>query len=153
MKIKKELSLFKEKKSLIIVTGKQSAKIYLAENKQINLLEEIEIPTLSSQYSDREGHFKRSGRQKYYIASGSVYEAKKQHLFKKFSNQLSKKVSSLNNKEKPQELYLFTPDYMKNEIKKNFNKLLKEKIVMEFEGNYLDDHVFDLLKKIKAKKL
>jgi len=147
MKIKKELPLFEQKKAFIIVTGKQSANIYLASNGEINLVDELYIPSPSSEYSDNEGHFKRRGSGGV-ISSGSVREPQKAYLFKKFSTELSKLIAKLDDKEKVQELYLFTPDYIKNNLRNSLTKLLQNKIVMEIFGNYGDSHVFDLLKMI-----
>lgn len=149
MHIKQELPLFENKKALIIVTGKSVAKIYLALDKKIELIEEFEMPKPSTQYTDREGHFKRSGGRGDYIGSGSVHEPDKEHFANKFSAELGEKVKVVYEENNPKEVYLFTPGYMKNEIKEDFSNSLKDKLVMEFDGNYAENHPFDLLKKIK----
>lgn len=149
MHIKQELPLFENKKSLLIVTGKSVAKFYLALDKEIELIEEFEMPKPSTQYTDREGHFKRSGATEGYIGSGSVHEADKEHFANKFSSELAEKAGLLDKEKEPKEIYLFTPDYMKNKIKEDLGASLKKKIVMEITGNYSENHIFDLLKKIK----
>ncbi|HZJ40742.1 MAG TPA: hypothetical protein VFD16_00570 [Candidatus Saccharimonadales bacterium] len=151
MKISNELPFFKKKKAFIIVTGKQSAKLFVANNGDINLLEEFDIPTPSSEYTDNEGHFKSRGEGGY-VASGSVREPKKVYLFNKFSSELSQMIIKQDSVEKVQEMYLFTPDYMKNELKDSFPNSIQEKIVMEFSGNYGDAHVFELLEMIEKKE-
>ncbi|MDD3778366.1 MAG: hypothetical protein ACOX0H_01990 [Patescibacteria group bacterium] len=150
MEISKELPSFEKKKALIIVTGKQSAKLFVVNNGELNLLQEFDIPTPSSEYTDNEGHFKSRGEGGY-IASGSVREPKKEYLFDKFSSKLTEVVVDQDSLEKIQEIYLFTPEYMKNELKDSFPNIIQEKIVMEFYGNFGDQHVFELLKMIQEK--
>src|SRR5680860_800085 len=116
MKISNELLIFEQKKVFIIVTGKQSAKLFIVNNGNINLLEELDIPMPSSEYTDNEGHFKSRGEGGY-IASGSVREPKKVYLINKFSSELSQIIIKQDSEKKVQEIYLFTPEYMKNELK------------------------------------
>ncbi|PKM87524.1 hypothetical protein CVU83_02910 [Candidatus Falkowbacteria bacterium HGW-Falkowbacteria-2] len=151
MTIKQELPQFEGKPALLVVTGMQSAKIYLALNKEIMVLEEMSLPNPESEYSDREGHFKQRGNQAF-IASGSVYEPKKGYLLNKFLSKLREMVIAQDIKHAPDEIYLFTPDYMKNDVRKSLTNPLADKVVMELEGNFVDSHEFDLLKLIQDKK-
>lgn len=151
MEIKKELPSFEGKGALIIVSGKQSGQIYYASNKEINLLEEWELETPSKEYTDNEGHFKR-GKNGEFMASGNVLEPKKQYLVKKFSNDLNERIVSVLKKEKASEIYLFCPEYMKNEIKNEMRAEIKTKIAAEFSGNFVDMHIFKLLEKINQEE-
>lgn len=148
MIIKKELPQFNDKSGMLVVTGMQSAKIYIAKQGEVRLLDEIHLPNPESEYSDREGHFKQRGNQNF-IASGSVYEPKKEYLLNKFLTKLKGMVITHDIKHNTEEIYLFTPDYMKNGVREALPNPLVDKVALELEGNFVDNHEFDLLKLIQ----
>lgn len=151
MRIKEDLSIFGHKRVLLVVAGKQTAKIYLIDHRELELIDLIALPNPSSQYTDREGHFEQrsvSG----YISSGSVYEPKKEYLFKKFTKELSKMVARIDKTKEISEIYLFSPSYIKNEIKDSLKKYSHDKLIMEIKGNYSEGHPHDLIEKLKKEK-
>ncbi len=142
MKIKQELPQFKNKFAYILVSGKEHAIIYLANDGLIKKIDEIKIK--KDKYSDREGHFKRSGGNKV-ISSGAVYEdVDKEKRLKEFTEEISNKFKRF---KKIDYIYCYYPAYMKNRLKKILNDYNVKQFF--FLGNYTDFHPFKLLEKIK----
>ena len=50
-------------------------------------------------------------------------------MINKFSSELSQVIIKQDSEEKVQEMYLFTPEYMKNELKDSFPNRIQEKLV------------------------
>ncbi len=146
MKISEKLPQFKKEKVLIIVTGNHVADFYYAKDKEIEKIESIEITT--PHYSDREGFFKTSGRGEVY-ETGSVYEPQKQEERKKFLKKLKETANHILKNNKITQVYIYSPDYILNEVKQNLPQSLKKKVKDTFEGNYHKTHPFKLLEKIK----
>jgi len=145
MKISEKLPQF-SKKSLIIVTGGQAGKIYLAYNGEIEKLNEFKID--NPKYSDREGFFVRSGQGKTF-GSGAVREENKHKITGEFLKQLKLSIEEIVSKNKIEDFYLLSPDYIKNELYEILSSEIQSKIVLFTEGNFHDSHPFDFLEKIK----
>ncbi|OGZ27695.1 MAG: hypothetical protein A2365_03560 [Candidatus Nealsonbacteria bacterium RIFOXYB1_FULL_40_15] len=146
MKISRDLTQFKNFKALFIVTGRQEADIYVAENGKIDKIEEIEIP--NSKYSDKEGFFKtRTGGR--VIRSGSVLEFPKEKIMKDFLRELKTAMKDIRQRHKFDSVYLFSPEFFHNQVfealPKDFQKKTKETVF----GDYCHSHPFEILKKIK----
>jgi len=146
MKIKQELPQFEDKKALLIVSGKKEAKFYLANAGEVKKIDQL-LPE-EFKYSDNEGYFETRAMGKV-VGSGSVRERMKNYLIQQFSDKLADKTLSLDKENKFDEIYLFSPDYMKNWVRENLSPQLIKKIVLQSEGNYVQNPPFDLLEKIK----
>ena len=142
MQIRQELPQFKNKFTFLLVSGKEHAVIYKANNSNIKKISEIRVE--KEKYSDKEGHFKRSGNRKV-ISSGAVYEdINKEHRLKEFIEEITKQFNKF---KKIDEVYCFYPPYMKNRLKQVVEKFSSKNIYIK--GNYTDNHPFALLEKIK----
>lgn len=146
MKITNKLPQFENKKTLLIVTGGFSGLYFLASDGQIK--EIFRTEESQQHYSDREGFFQRSGQGKVF-GSGAVYEENKVEREKRFIKTILNETSRLNKEIDFDEIYLFTPDYISNQITKHFPKEVRQKFIKVFEGNYIHDHPFAILSRIK----
>jgi hypothetical protein len=148
MKISKELPQFDGEKALVLVTGMENAKIFVAENGTIEEVESFRVE--KPHYSDREGHFEtRKGGK--VIGSGSVYEEKDETTVMHFAQELESKLVRFRN-ESITKLFLFTPGYIVASIRRAIPLSLIAKTEGVIKGNFLDYHPFDLLKKIEKMK-
>ena len=98
-------------------------------------------------YSDREGHFKTRGHGMT-LASGMVYEAKKEKIMQDFRREFKKTFKNILAANKPDQIYLFTPDYMAHEVQKLIPRQLAPILKKIIHGNFYEMHEFELLKKI-----
>jgi len=149
MKIKRELPQFEDKKTLLLVTGKQEAVIYIAYKGVIEKIVEVKVET--PKYSDREGFFARTGRGKN-LGSGSAYEDAGIEIKKQFFNEISTKLKILAKNQKIRVLYLFTPVYMSKQLPAALPKSIANAIVAVYHGNFRSEHPFILLAKISSDK-
>jgi hypothetical protein len=151
MQIEKKLPQFTDQKSLIVVTGRQEAIMYIALNGEIEEKEKLEVKNPG--YSDREGFFMSSGGTVGTYKAGSVYKENiTQNLTQQFLAQLQEKLKILAKKEKTKKIYLFCPDYMRKEIINKLPKSLKRDLYTVRSGNYINAHPFALLEAIKEEK-
>ncbi len=152
MKIPRQFPQFKDEKTLVLVTGKQVAKAYMAENGVIDKVFEFKVD--KPKFSDNEGAFKSSGHGKT-IRSGSVREENKDVVLLEFLKLLDKELKQLGKGQYPKiiDLYVLCPDYHKSVIQKALPKALSSKLKKLIEGNYLKTNrtgILELLKKAGA---
>ncbi len=148
MKISKKLPQFKNKRTLIVITGKQEGKFYLAYKGIIEKLTYFKFT--KPKYSDREGHFvTKGGAGKY--KTGSVYEPKKEKLRIELIKRLQEKLKTILKRRKIDSIYIACPEYLKNRIKDAFPSSASKKIDLVIFGDYCHSHVYKLLEKIKEK--
>lgn len=147
MQISKELPQF-SKRSLIVVAGSRSAEILKAHEGEIESIDSLnmELP----KYSDKEGFFTRSGKGETY-GSGSVLEEDKRDFLAKFTKELAIRVEKAFREDSSESVYLFSPEHMKEMILEKISSEVKERIALEINGNFVEDHPFDLLKMIMDK--
>jgi hypothetical protein len=151
MQIEKNLPQFTGQRSLIMVTGRQEGVMYIALNGEIEEKERLQIEDPG--YTDREGFFMSSGGTTGTFKAGSVYKENiTQNLTRQFLNQLQKKIKDMTQKQNPEKIYLFCPDYMKKEIMNKLPKAMKGKIRTVKLGNYISSHPFTLLESIKEEQ-
>ncbi len=148
MQISENLPQF-EKKSLFVVAGRRAADIYSAFNGEIEKKESIEIK--NPRYSDKEGFFMRLGGGKFFGA-GSVLEDKKIETNKKFIRELKDKTEESLKKDNVESVYLFAPKQTEKALLEGFSENIKQKVVFSFKGNYVNQHPFNLIKKIQKKQ-
>jgi hypothetical protein len=148
MKISKELPQFEGEKALVLVTGMEDAKIFVAENGKIEEVDSFKVE--KPIYSDREGHFEtRKGGK--VIGSGSVYEQKDEETVKHFTKELEAKLARFKN-ESITKVFLFSPGYVVSMIRRALPLSLIAKTEGVIKGNYLNSHPFDLLGMIRGMK-
>jgi hypothetical protein len=150
MQIENKLPQFNDRKTLLVSTGRQRAKIYSAFKGSLKLEEEINIPV--PKFSDKEGFFaqksSRGGKNRT-LRTGSVRERQKEYLENQFKNALTKIIKDLTKRRNDMQIYLYTPDYMKNIILDDMPKGLIKNIKQVYCGNYYSYHPFKLIKIIK----
>lgn len=151
MYIEKNLPQFQDQKTLLVVSGRQEALLYLAEGGEI--WEEDKIYVEDPGYTDREGFFKSRSKTGGVMKAGSVYKEKiSYHLAKEFLNQLQEKVKSIFYSRHPKKIYIFCPDYIKKEMLKKIPKSIRQYTHIVKTGNYIDYHPFDLLRNIQEEE-
>jgi hypothetical protein len=146
MKITNKLPHFENKKILLIVSGGFKAVYYLAENDYINEISQVEEE--QRHYSDREGFFQTSGSGEVF-GSGAVYEEKKIEREKRFMKKVIEETNRINNESKIDAIYFYGPGHILGQISSHFPKDILGKFAEMFEGNYVQEHPFLLLSKIK----
>lgn len=149
MKISRNLPQFEGEKALIIVSGKQEARFFLAKDGIIEELESFQFE--KPKYSDREGFFISRGKSGVY-RSGAVYEFKKQRLVKELGNRLENGFADIIKYNKVDSIYLLSPEYLENYVKKAVPPDYKKKIKFLLKGDYSHFHPFDILNKIASQK-
>ena len=147
MQISKELPQF-SKRSLIVVAGSHSVEILRVHKGEIELIDSLKME--SPKYSDKEGFFVRSGRGKIF-GSGSALKEGKQDFLAKFTKELATRVEKAFQEEASELIYLFSPEHMREMILGKISSEVKEKMALVINGNFVDDHPFDLLKMIMEK--
>lgn len=148
MKISEKLPSFQDGRALLIVLGRQVAKIYEGREREINQLEQITVETPT--YSDNEGFFQRSGQGQTY-GSGSVLEDLSDLVVQEFTRELANRLPDLL-RPPVLSLYVFAPEHMKFIIAKVFPAAARPHIKEEFFGNYVEQHPFDLLRMIQERE-
>jgi len=149
MQIEKNLPQFNDEKALLVVTGEQSARLYSVNQGTIKELELFHID--NPVYSDREGSFgKTMGKTR--IVSGAAYEMKqnlKLDLHVKFFHKLRDDIGAAHKKNKFNVIFLFSPEFILKEIYQSLPKEISSLIQLKVNGNFVDEHPFKLLQKIK----
>ncbi|MCR4279919.1 MAG: host attachment protein [Candidatus Komeilibacteria bacterium] len=145
MQISNKYPQFDKSSALLIVTGRQEAKIYLATKGTIEEIDNLKVS--NPRYSDREGFFMNSGGGKT-LGSGSVYEDHHEDVIKEFLKDLENDLVEMDNKHQPEQYYLFTPDYMAKQVRDSLPNGAENKVKLVVQGNYVKEHPFTLLDKI-----
>ncbi len=145
MKIEKKLPQFENEIALIVATGEQTAKFYLAGRGAINELEVFFEP--NPEYTDREGFFEKRMRKDY--GSGSVYEPKKEYVQNKFLRGLLTELKNAREKWKFEAIYFFFPDFVSKEILSALPDEFLKMVRLKITGNFFREHPFKLLRMIQ----
>ena len=145
MIISKDIPQFKGETAFLIVTSRQEADFFRAGDGEIEKIANFMVE--APKHSDREGHFKTRGHGMT-LASGAVYEVKKEKILQDFRREFKKTLKNILADNKPDRIYLFTPDYMANEVQKLLPRELASVLEKTIHGNFYGEHEFELLKKI-----
>jgi len=149
MKISEKLPQFIEDRTLLIVTGQQSAAFYMAYKGEINEIKKMRIE--NPKYSDKEGFFTRSGFGKRF-GSGSVYEPKNLKTKKEFLREFEETMEDIARTDGVDKIYIFTPGYYASNIKERIPDSMNNLIEQTYMGNFLKLKPFKLLEIIKEKR-
>ncbi len=146
--ISKDFPFLEKKNVVIIVTGKQTAKLFVVKSGTLKEEKTIDIPNPS--FDNKKGTFMRSGHGKIY-GSGSVHKTKADQVRIEFKNELEKYLKTLLSK-KRDAIFLLCPSYMKDDVLEVI-PTQKQKLITELiEGNFYKLHPFTILKKIAEKR-
>ncbi len=151
MKISQNLPQFPGRTVLLLVVGREEARLLLAQDDNLT---ELEHPrTGHPRYTDREGRFETRIRGGTMIRSGSVYErSQMEHqITNDFYRSLREKIRSLIIKYQPTSLYLFAPEANRKHLRALLQTRSPKIELRTYIGNYLKAHPFDLLAEIQAR--
>lgn len=148
MKISYSLPQFLRRRALLVVTGKQTAKIFVAAQHEINELDEFKIP--KPHYSDLEGFSTHGPRWDQASVSGSEHEIKRQEITNPFLRELRKHVKSALKKTKVTDIYLFVPQYLSRALPKKLTPEARKLLRLEILGNFTHMSPSQLLHKLAA---
>lgn len=145
MKISNKFPKIAERNALLVVTGKQDAVFYRLRSGELEKVDAFKIPT--PRYSDNEGFTKAGGRG-VEMGSGWPRELDDDVVVVPFLSELEKRLRGMNDDFK--ELYLLTPEYMKNDIRETLPATHKKKLKVERYGNYFNSSPQELLEMIEV---
>jgi len=146
MKISQDLPQFEERKSLLIVAGKQEAKIFFALNGEINKIRDINLS--NPHYSDKEGFFEVRTRMQKLIRAGSVLKPLKWKIINEFNRMLVKELNDLIQRGDYDYVYIISPVYLHKIVEKEIPPGLKEKKRRYIAGDLCHKHPFDILRRL-----
>lgn len=149
MKITRNLPQFAGRKALLVVTGLHEADFYIARSGEIQKIGDFRL--LYPHYSDKEGFFESAGHGRVF-ESGSVLEIDKIEIRHRFLKEMDRMLDKIVVGEDVTDIYILTPDYMKNELTKLLPKEDRKKIRYIFLGNYTHFHPFQILEILKARE-
>ncbi|MDP2629087.1 MAG: hypothetical protein Q8P45_00075 [Candidatus Harrisonbacteria bacterium] len=138
-----------EEKTLLIVSGQQAAHFYLAHRRQIRSLGEFVVK--NPRYSDREGYFKRSGKQMDF-GSGSVYEAKKEKVHQDYLRTFEIEVKKKLLQYQVKVIYLYVPQTIAKELRARLPLGAQKLVRRTCRGNFLHLSPLELIGKINKAK-
>lgn len=142
MKIPHPLPQFKNRRTCIIVAGKQTAALYIAADGVIERIDSIKIP--APHYSDDEGRFGRRGRGTV-IGSGAPKEIDDQDIIRDFLKEFKEKIKMISDID---EIYILAPDQTKKKIEDALPSTWKEKPRTLISGNYYYRAPTDIVRRI-----
>jgi len=130
-----------------VVAGSRSAEIFRAHKGEIESIDllKMELPI----YSAREGFFTRASKGMTF-GFGSVFNGKRQGFLSKFAKELGRRIKRIFRENSPENIYIFTPGHMKEIIANALSVEARRAVVLTIEGNFVENHPFDLLKIIKT---
>ncbi len=140
MKISNKYSKFLEKKAVIILSGFHQGKIIIVENGEIYIKEDFRIETPS--YEGREGFFQSGTNNSGVFSSAFANENKKEKSLKELKKEFREKIKDIS--DEFEEVYLFSPDYLKNEMKELVSHFFKRKVIFN-SGDFCSHHPFEIL--------
>lgn len=150
MKIPSENSQFSKEPSLFIVTGTQEAVVYWAKDGEVEVV--LRTVAEKKEDTDREGIFR--AQRPNMVHHGVSFEDKQQKLkdksVKDFLKRLPKELKGVKEVGEVVSVFLFTPDFMEEEIKNVLPSSVKDKIKNTFSGNFIKEHTLELVKKIDS---
>lgn len=149
MKIPREFPKFQGKNALIVVTGLHEADFYIAKD---GFLEKIgDFKLLFPRYSDKEGFFEHAGHGRIF-ETGSVLEKDKIEIRHRFLKEMDEILDQVVMKRDITDIYIFTPDFLKKELKELLPKEDRKKIRYIIKGNYTHLHPLQVLEIIGKKE-
>jgi len=144
-KVSNQINHINKRNSVLVVTGKQTAKIY--ELRRGRILQDPSITIANPKYSDREGFQMRRGRGSVW-GTPSAYESKDNGAETDFLHSLEKQTTGLTRSKEFDAVYLFAPAECVRRIKKALPAGWLERLEFEYHGNFTKISPTGLLKKI-----
>ncbi len=146
MKIASQLEQFNHGVCLLIVTGSQDMRVYIAHDGQIERIHSFRIEKPA--YSDREGFYGTRAKGVSSAArSGSVLRPVERSIRLEFKREIKTHLKDVGKNYHIAHVVLFTPKRHQSETVELINKDLQQKITTIISGNYFDEKPFDLIKR------
>lgn len=136
MQISQELPQFSERSALLVVTGAHEAEFYVAHKGVIEKVHSFKVE--KPQYSDKEGF--------------SEDQEVKGKVLQDFLLEFRQQGRDIYMKHMPDEVYMYTPDYMVNLVTEALPADAERNIIVTFRGNYYDKHPTELLEMIQKER-
>jgi hypothetical protein len=136
MRVPEQSSFLQKVNALLVVAGKQTAKIYTLKKGVVEPTAAVRIDP--SEYTDKPSSF-RDGN------SGEVQREDDQYIISQFLKQLTGVLEKVDVSER---LYLFAPKQVMKKIKEALPVSLASKIADEFPGNFIKARTGELVEKI-----
>jgi hypothetical protein len=149
MNIPRTLPQFKDRRALIITTGKQKAKLYLAYKGTLTeAASPISVP--KPVYSDREGFFASRGGG--VARSGSVYENKDEAIIVEFITKLRPVLKRLRSELGDDVgIYLAAPQKLRSQLEAALPPAWRNTIIMMIPGIHYTKEPAELLAMIQTR--
>ncbi len=144
MKIPNQFHQFDGAHSLIVVAGKQDARIFDAHDGIVD-----ELASVKLNHSDffNDGPFYKAHSQGGMTRSGPVREVQDQQVVSQFIKELKKHLDKVR-ADVYSEVHVLAPSKSKNEIVKAMSSDLKSKVASVTEGNYCNESIVDIVRKV-----
>lgn len=137
MRISQNLPQFKHQSTLILVIGREEARLFLALDGNLTELEHRRIR--HHRYSDKEGATLEQSRMEKEITD-------------EFYREIKLRLTDLIRQHKPKTMLLFAPEEMRRRLKSMVSALSPNLELGTFIGNYVQAHPFKLLEEIKDRE-
>lgn len=144
MKIPSALLQFKNKTGLILITGTEEARFFVARNGVISDIFHFRLE--KTKFSDREDSARRGSVA---FETGSKTEQLKRAIRQDFTKNFKEETKRLATEQKIDSVYLFAPDSIIKDLEKALPAILKKKLVKTYIGNFCKESTLNILKKIK----
>lgn len=129
---------------LVIVAGRNVAKLYIRTRNSIEELAVIHVPV--PKYSDRERYFQSRAPGVGKIRAGAVYEAKKQTTVRKFTKELRGHVKRILQRQKVSGISISVPRHLHYQVVDALPQYAQRKITYTLDGNYTQKHPLDIIR-------
>jgi len=147
-KVSNQINHINKSNSVLIVSGRQAAKIY--ELRQGRIVADPAITIENPKYSDHEGFNMRRGKGTVY-GTASAHESKDDGVVTDFLHQLEKEAKTLQQSRDFDAVYLFAPSECFQTVKNALPQNWVKKIQFEYRGNFTKFAPDRLLEKITIK--
>lgn len=135
------------KKCLVVVSAKEHGNIYVTVNGNLEHLEHVSKHPPS--YSDNEGFFTRSSHGRDW-GSGAPREVDKEHNIKVYIKSISEELSEIVTAEKPEVIFVFEPEHMKNLIAEHLVNPTHIPVVAAEYGNFVHESTQEIKDRLIA---
>lgn len=147
MKIPRAYNQFEGKHALIMVAGKQGARLYDVHDGK---LEEVDSLKLSHASFYNDGPFYKARSQGGTSRSGPVREVQDQKMVSDFIKELKKHMDNVR-ADIYSDVYIMAPAKSKNAVVQSLPTPLRKKITKIFPGNFFNKTPLDILHKVQAR--
>lgn len=150
MLIRNDLPQFHSEPTLLLVTGREVAQLYHVADGELEQRESFEVEPPDNR-GNRPGHFEEGAHGDVYSA-GTAFDPKelKRQARDRLLHQLPDHIKTVAGDTPYHHVFIFTPDYMHEDVEQALPYPLGEKLAHVFYGNFTKHDPQDLLEKISG---